>query len=269
MFYEDVLPSTTPRYEYEGIQHCLQILEQWSERSERESRPNPYLIFAIDERSFLECFVNSGESLLTKSWETYDHSSNHVLIKMQSVEHATAAGAFDVIFTLWAHGVRDTPLSSTSTRIVRGHTRTKRADSSWTPRDPPAPRSTKWPTLAVEVAWSEPRAKLQQDVAFWLNESKGEVKAALTITVRAHGRIAIEEWVLPTTGNTTIPYPNQKIEIVRNPGPNCPRIQGQLTLQFRDIFLRDKRGKETDFTLSHSDMEEIGDSVWKFQFNKG
>ncbi|KAJ5812513.1 hypothetical protein N7474_008814 [Penicillium riverlandense] len=270
MFFEEVLPSTTPRYEYEGIQGFLHILEQEQERYEREGSFNPYIIFAIDEHSFLECFVDSEEDLLTKSWETYDHSSHNILIKMETANHAVAAGAFDSIFSTWARRVRDNPLACTARTAVRGHTRTKRADSSWTPVFLPAGRSPKWPTLVLEVAWSERRPKLERDIDFWLRESNGDVKVVLSITVHPCGIISIEKWDLSPTssGNGTAPRPTQKIEIVRKPTPNCPRVKGQIQLQFQDIFLRDKEGTDIDFIISHSDMEEIASQVWGFQFEQ-
>jgi hypothetical protein len=267
MSFEDIFPSTTPRYRYEGIQQCLQILEQEQERLDREGRCDPYLIVnAIDERSFLEL---GSERDLRKSCEAYDHSSHQVLINIAvSSEHAVAGGTFNTIFTIWAHNVINTPLLNTGRRSVRGQTRTKNADLSWTLRDPPGGRSLKWPTLAVEVAFSEPRRKVEQDADFWLRQSGGEVKAVLSITVHRHGKITIEKWDLLPTPAGIAPRPTQTIEIVRNPAPNCPRIQGQLQLQFQDLFLRNKQKEETDFIFSYDDMEEIASDVWRFQFDE-
>ncbi|KAJ6138912.1 hypothetical protein N7471_005398 [Penicillium samsonianum] len=60
--------------------------------------------------------------------------------------------------------------------------------------------------------------------------------------------------------------PTQKIEIVRKPAPNCPKVNGQLKLQFRAIFLREKKGTETDFVLTERDMEHIARLIWAVQF---
>lgn len=247
----------------------LQILEQELERLELESSLNPYIVFTgVDQRSFLECFEDSEESLLTKSWDTYDHSSQQIIIKMPSTNHEIAASAFSQIFFLWARQVRDNPLVATNRATVRGSTRSKEADISWRPLLPPTGRSNKWPTLAVEISWSEQRLKFEQDVDFWLSESNGDVKVALTISVHARGRITIESWELASApaGGVSKPHPTQRIEIVRNPAPNCSPIEGQLTLPFQDIFLRDKQKDETDFTLTHNDMEDIATVVWATQF---
>lgn len=265
---QDYLPSTTPRYDYEGIQRCLAIVEQMVERNEDgKGLSNPYFIINIDERSFLECFVNSEEKLLTLSWESYNHTSQFAILRVEHASNVVAAGAFETIFSAWARRVIDTPISSTNARPVRGHSVTKKADISWTPLDPPGGRSKKWPTLVGEVAWSgsqEARTKLEKDIRFWLEGSGDQVKVVLTITVHDRGRITIEKW-------DTIPvpqFPTQKIEIVDDPAPNCPRVNGQLQVPFRDVFLRekDKKDIEADFVLTENDMEQIARHVWAFQF---
>ncbi|KAJ5669082.1 hypothetical protein N7462_010152 [Penicillium macrosclerotiorum] len=265
MSFQDVLPSTTPRYGYESIQQCLDIVEQELDRFEREEYTrscNPYIIIYIEERDFQECFVNSGERLLTLSWDLYDYTSQATLLKMESRPHAIVASIFDPIILAWAQRAVDTLLVPTSTASVRGSTRNKRPDIFWTPRDPPGGRSTKWPTLVGEVAYSEPRGKLIQDMEFWLNESHGDVKIALTITIHARGRISIEKWKFDRLNR---PRPVQKIEIVRNPAPNCPKVNGRLKIPFRDVFLCEKRGTEADLVFTESDMENIGRYVWAFQ----
>ena len=267
MSWIDGLPSGTPRYKYEGIQQCLRIIEQ--ERYEREASRdldllNPYLVIDIDERSFLECFVNSGENLLTLSWEIYDHSSHFTILKMESGPHSVAAGTFNLIFGIWARGVRDNLIMPTNTKTIHSGAITKRADISWTPFFPAAGRSANWPTFVGEVAYSQTRQSFLQAIEFWLKSSNGDVKTAITIHIRGRGRITIEQWARNQRpdGSMDLRFPEQKIEIQRSPEQNSPRVTGKLTLPFRDIFLRDKKGKETDFVLTRSDMEEIAERVW-------
>ncbi|KAJ5569569.1 uncharacterized protein N7459_008999 [Penicillium hispanicum] len=270
MFLEDILPSTTPRYKYEGIPQCLRILEQEQERHESARSFNPYLIFfAVDESSFLKCFVNSDKSLITQSWEMYDHSSHNVLVKLSTTSLIEAAATFDSIFSTWARRVQNNLLTATSSSPVSTETRSKRADLSWTPAHPPVGRSSQWPTVIVEASWSERRRKLENDVGFWLNKSNGQVKVVLTIAVHPGGRIDIEKWDLPPVpGSKATPCSTQKIEIVRDPAPNTSKVRGRLDVKFQDVFLREKEGTETDFALSHSDMEEIAMKVWASQLEK-
>lgn len=267
MSFEDFLPPTTRRYRYEGYDQCLRVLEQEAERSEREEVAlgcsyNPYFIIDIDECSFLECFVNSGDKLLMLSWESYDHISQSALLKMESSAHAVAAGAFNTIFSAWARRVVDPVLSPTSTRTVRGRSRTKKADISWSPRDMPYGLSNKWLTFVGEVAWSECRTKLHEDMKFWLDNPDSAVNAAITISI-LRDKIMVESWA---RADDEPPSPNQKIEIDRKPLPGCPRVNGQLEIQFSDVFLRERRDGESNFLLTATDMEELAGHIWKYQY---
>ncbi|CAI7678697.1 unnamed protein product [Penicillium pancosmium] len=187
----------------------------------------------IDEDSFLKCFVESDEKLLESSWRSYDYSSQSVLIEMESNEHATAVAAFSAIFSAWTRPVTDTPLAYTASMNVCGESKEKKPDFSWTPLHSPGGRLTDWPILAGEVAWSEPRQKLVQDMKFWLQECHGQVKVALSITVHTCGRISIEKWSVNPGNKYASPIVTQKIEIVREPAPDCSRVAGELTINLR------------------------------------
>lgn len=84
----------------------------------------------VDESSFRESSVNSGDKLPMLSWEIYDHLSQSALLEMKSSAHVVAAGAINTIFSAWAKMVIDPLLSPTGTKSVRGQTRTKKADIS-------------------------------------------------------------------------------------------------------------------------------------------
>ncbi|CAG7953419.1 unnamed protein product [Penicillium salamii] len=104
----------------------------------------------------------------------------------------------------------------------RGQTRTKKADISWIPTKMPNGRSRKWPTLVGEVTCSERHTKLKEEIEFWINKSDSSVNAPITISV-LRDKIMVESW----KGNDNMPpSPNQKIKIVRNPHPGCPRVNG-------------------------------------------
>jgi hypothetical protein len=77
----------------------------------------------------------------------------------------------------------------------------------------PNGRSHKWPTFVGEVASSERRTKLQEDIRLWLDDPDSAVNAAITISV-LRDKIMVESW---ERGYDKAPSPNQKIEILRNP----------------------------------------------------
>ncbi|KAJ5689016.1 hypothetical protein N7462_003408 [Penicillium macrosclerotiorum] len=186
---------------------------------------------------------------------------------MESPAHAVAAGAFNTIFTAWARGVIDPMLSNTSTRTVRGISRTKKADISWTPSEMPSGRSHKWPTFVGEVAWSEHRSKLIEDMRFWLEEPKSSVNVAITISV-LRGRILIERWEFSDNPRLS---PTQTIEIARNPQLGRPQVNGQLEVKFSDVFVREPRAeaREQNFVMTEADMHELANHIWEYQYPVG
>ncbi|KAJ5787135.1 hypothetical protein N7457_002125 [Penicillium paradoxum] len=267
MSFRDLLPLTTRRYRYERYDQCLEILNQECDRLEREEDAlgctySPYFIMDIDERSFRECFVNSEDNLLTLSWDIYDHVFQSALLRMQSRPHAVAVGTFNNIFSAWARRVAEPHLLSINASNVRGQTRSKQSDISWSPRDMPNGRSHKWPTLVGEVAWSEPRTKLQKDIEFWLDDPNSDVNVAITISILRR-KIIVESW---ERRHNKPPAPSQRIEILRNPRPGRPRVNGQLEINFSAVFLRPKRAGESDFVLTATDMDELAADIWTYQY---
>ncbi|KAJ5851867.1 uncharacterized protein N7529_011252 [Penicillium soppii] len=272
MSFQNFLPSNTPRYRYEGYHECLRLFEEEYEKFEHEEDPlgctyNPYFIMDIDERSFLECFVNSGDNLLTLSWEIYDHVYQSTLLRMQSSAHAVAIGTFSTIFAAWARRVTHPILLNTTDRTVRGNSRTKKADISWTPEEVPSGRSHKWPIFVGEVAYSEPRSKLIEDMRFWLEDPESSVNVAITISV-LRGRILIESWEVSDNKPLS---PTQKIEIVRNLQLGCRQVSGRLEIKFSDVFLREPKPttRERNFIMTTADMHELATAIWEFQYSAG
>ncbi|CAG8909513.1 unnamed protein product [Penicillium egyptiacum] len=263
---EEGLPTTTPRYQYQGIKQCLRCFELELERYNRDGQPADYsyIIFDhVDERSFQECFEDeSGESLLTHSFVTYNFISLTIVMKLPTPTHETAHRSFSEIFATWSRG-QESRLVPIGRVTIEGSTRRKCPDSSWKSSIQAPGRDLKWPTILVEVGWSESRAKLREDVLFWLRESTQQVKVALTIEVTRTGNITVEQWELDqNTGGTSVqPIQTMKISRKRLTGPNQYHITGSMDIQFDDCFLRAKRGSETDFHLSNDDMKEIAEAV--------
>jgi hypothetical protein len=265
--YEDVLPSDTPKYEFRGIQDCLQILERrYNQYEEYMGIMNPYIIFIIDDRSFLDCFDNGEERLLRTSWKLYEPSTNHLFIEMPvSTIHEAATGAFEALFIAWAGNDLNHPLVATRAANFRGSSnKNKHPDSGWRPAYSAGGRATDWPTIAVEVAWAERRVQVEEDVKFWLTESNDQVNVAVTVTVHRRGKISVEEW--RSRGQNRAPVPRQKIEIVRHPAPKCSRVSGSFRVPYEKIYTRKKPKNGSDFVLGPQEMESIAFRVWDTQF---
>ncbi|KAJ5153670.1 uncharacterized protein N7500_009109 [Penicillium coprophilum] len=225
MFYQDYLPAA-PKYDFKGVEDCLQILSKPSNMKE-------YVIFTLDERCFLDHFLNSEDQILNK-WESYDPSVNQLLIRMASAPHEVAVNAFNGIFRDWnGKGDDNHPLVPTG-------------------------RGSEWPSIVVEGIWEETREKAADDMRFWLTESEGKVKVALTITVHKRGRLLIEQREMQGACAT----PVQKIDIVRNPAPNCQKVQGHMPLPFEDIKNHPEMKSDEDFVINAQDMEAMAKQVW-------
>lgn len=100
-----------------------------------------------------------------------------------------------------------------------------------------------------------------RDVAFWLTQSSGKVNVVLTVNLHTRGRISIEQWKM----GGRAPVPVQRLEITRKPAPKCEKVRGSMRIPFDEIHLRPKGPRDTDFVVSHQDLEEMADQVWRKQ----
>lgn len=263
------LPSTTPKYQFEGVKQCSAILEKEMERWRHKKKGNPYVVIsAVDERTFLECFIDPSEDLLKNSCMTYDPHRSLVLLRMETLYHAAASDAFIGALSTWSDQMNSI-LLQISRAAIKAPTRTKKADCAARPADLPAGREKLWPSLIVEVRYSEPRTQLQNDMLFWLGESNGEVKVALSITVsRNKDLIIYERWTLlpPQTRSKKSFVTAETLVRMSRPRPKDEpdnvQISGEFKIPFEEIYLRDKAGNETDFTLDHSKLKRMALKIW-------
>ncbi|KAJ5499320.1 hypothetical protein N7453_008371 [Penicillium expansum] len=87
----------------------------------------------IDERPFIECFLDSGESLLRLSWDIYDHTSQSNILEVGSQPHAVAVAALDEVVSTWTRIDESPSILPTGRRGFRGQKITKKPDNSWRP----------------------------------------------------------------------------------------------------------------------------------------
>ncbi|PYH99846.1 hypothetical protein BO71DRAFT_424630 [Aspergillus ellipticus CBS 707.79] len=73
----------------------------------------------------------------------------------------------------------------------------KEPDASWRPTDLLSLRSTKWPTLVLEVGWTEYLARLRYEAKWWLVHSRGEVNVAIV-------RVAEKSRTMSTPTHTSL-----------------------------------------------------------------
>ncbi|KAJ6163665.1 hypothetical protein N7497_003644 [Penicillium chrysogenum] len=201
MFYEDALPPT-PKYEFKGVQDCLQILDQEVEKYEgNRYSSNPYIIFIVDERTFFDCFENpkQREKLLATSVKAYEPSTNHLLLEMESPAHAAARRAFERIFDLWIGVVSSEIRADGSPMNYRGPGgKNKKPDSAFTPIRSILNRH--WPTVVLEVRYAETRSDLENDVKFWLIQAAQNVNVVISVEIfEPAGIVSMKQWKMGET----------------------------------------------------------------------
>ena len=134
------------------------------------------------------------------------------------------------------------------------------------------PRKADWPTIVIESGWSEPLTRLRQDARLWLENSRGDVKIVLLISIgrgaRA-GTMIIEKWENrpvpanpPVTRSRAAQTPTQIQAITVDSNSN--NVNGApLTLEFQKIFLRQAvPPQEHDFTFTAQDLLTFATHFW-------
>lgn len=260
------LPRSTPRYEYQGVKQCLGIFEQEIDRFlDAGGRGNPYVSFSMDKHSFL-ALKNSKEDvkLLTKSVTEYDHTSHILLLEIESTVHSCTSAEFQTVIQGWARGFPEI-LIPLSTAGIDGTDKSKRADGAFQPAILPNHRDRKWPSMIIEVAWNQTRSSIKRDMMFWLGDSRQQVKVALSVTVHQRGQIVVERWRLDERNVLSV---SQTMTIRRDTPRNRPRMTGELTIAFEDIFLKAKELQHTHFTLEPAQLEAMAEIFWTVQFTE-
>jgi len=146
-----------------------------------------------------------------------------------------------------------------------------------------------FPTVIIEVGYSQSWAALRMKMAFWFDISGGDVKIVLVIKPNAAAKqITIEQWKLGNRtsrlGATTTrlssfqlhqPVCVQLITITQNPtigdtdpdrfNPACYDVtRGDLVLDFIDVYLRQPISPETDIIMDERFLQSTAAEYWKY-----
>lgn len=262
------LPLGTSQYRYSGFQHLEQATNQAYDR------------FLRDEQSPIVIFTNLAPAEFKQHQDNlpgrvdYNPSLQLLILTMVSLPHEVASRDFDVLVRGKAQErrVRRAVMSRGST-LTEGRDRSKEADSSWSPSPKylPPGRSTQWPSVALEVAYSESREKVKRDMEYWVNGS-ADVRMGVTIDIKKQtGNIVISSWRrgAPTPPRTpTNPEPEmiQEIRIYRSNQNGKSYVTGDnnLVIPFEHMMLRKPNVDqgEGDFILTRGELLEIAETVW-------
>ncbi|PGH14117.1 hypothetical protein AJ79_03234 [Helicocarpus griseus UAMH5409] len=153
---------------------------------------------------------------------------------------------------------------------VKTSSRQKEPDRSWIPPELPTERTTQWPTVFLEVGYSESKEKLKKDMEYWLNASD-DVRMSISIDIeKGSGNILVSSWrrgiptPLRTSSSNPAPQEIQSVKIERGPAGQQPTLTGHdnITVPFRDLMLRDPQQEEKDFVITREDLLWMADKVW-------
>ncbi|GFF33958.1 hypothetical protein IFM51744_02288 [Aspergillus udagawae] len=259
------LSPTTSEYPYQGMQHFRDIIYKEAAECKHE-----YVIFSnINEQTFIRDFDEPN----SHSYSDFFPQIGILVARMPATEvheeeHAELHNT--LIIKLVNMNVRSQLRSLIGADVVTP-TRTKKHDQSYKPVNMPAGYSGHWPSVVIEVAFSESQSKLANDARWWLNASGGELKTVITIAVQNRRKsITIDKWEgisRPTRGDPgkIVPEVVQKVTITRE-GDDAPvHITGApLVIGFEKLFLRpaEEQKGEGDVVIDHDDLTLIADLTW-------
>lgn len=254
------LPPDTHEYTYPGAQGLEEIVSKEYNRFINHNR-SPFVVFTdvppdeVEDREDFPGRVN------------YSASLQILILYMLSLPHKRCVEDFGIRLAMKAYsmGLYDDIVFRGATR-TKTDDRAKQADRSWGPCSPDP--NALWPTVALEVAFSEPRNRVKTDMAIWLNQSNGEVRMAISIDIeRGSGIIYITSWERGTpTEQTPQPDPEEVQEIKIYPPQNFQQehLSGDdLVIPFKQVMLRDPGNGESDFTFTEDELLGLGRKVWQ------
>ncbi|KAL4786807.1 hypothetical protein BJX76DRAFT_346007 [Aspergillus varians] len=260
------------RYPYQGRDQFLRDFEMERQRYEVDttSEASEWLLLTeVDNETFLNSFIEPvDETTLFTSWSSYDSELELLLVRMtKSGPHETAAEALneEILAAISTMGLKGT-LFKLGSRTQVAPMGKKEPDKSWLPKRLPRGRSSEWPSVVLEVAFSETPKKLQSDVRYWLRASDGNVKLVFTIRIgRQQPKITIETWKSADEAHSR-PHLQQITEISRQTNGRITVSESPLVLGFEDLFLRPPTGaKETDIELDENQLQSIAEEIWALQ----
>ena len=260
---------------YSRLQAFGAALEQLKNNVHYGKTTNQYLIVRDVDEDIMKHIEDRGYKGVRYEW----HGDLEVLfVKVPTRAHETAAAAFgDVItVTTWAMGlplIERQPFGAATFKAAAGTPR-KEGDWSMMPVNV-RPNRGDFPTIVIEVGFSESLRKLRNDARLWFSMSRNDVQIVILIAVRAaNNQIIFEKWALgpvaagrPITRHTPLQLPRaeQEITITRTP-PNTFAITNgtaPLTLEFNRLFLRLPVGGEHDVVYTQAQLIEIAEAIFR------
>lgn len=264
-FLGDLTPSVLPVYQYRDREQLLNTVKQAVATASKATTSEWCLIEHVNNSIFTSEFLPAEEGPFA-SWSSYDAQLDRVLLRMvKSKAHETASETFhDALHDAVKSMGMDRSLRPTGSATHHAAMGGKEADKAWRPIRLPRGRSKDWPSVVLEVAFSESGAKLQSDIRYWLRASGGDVKVVITLQIDQHSpNITIERW--GTQDNTPAGHLYQTVEI-SSKGSKTTTKGSPLVIEFEKLFLRSPaEPRERNIHIDDGDLQFLAESVWDLQ----
>ncbi|PGH29991.1 hypothetical protein GX50_07238 [[Emmonsia] crescens] len=192
---------------------------------------------------------------------TKDQSlTNHLLIiNMPSRDHERTTRYFERLLEGKLNEMRaglSLEVRASGATDVEGTTRKKAPDASYWPHSLPATRSAKWPSLVLEVGYSESASKLRNDASWWLTESQGDVRVMITLKIFRNHRVHLEMWQFRDGAARPRPVMTQETTVTKS--ARGYSASAPMVIRFQDLLLRPPAGNgERDIVLDRDDLQGL------------
>lgn len=252
------LPRDTGQHAYSGLAQMDKIISAELNRCNHEQGSQFIVFTGVSPAQFDEEIVSR------QKWpKDYKPSLETLIIKMPQMPHEVAIQFLAARIAIKANKMGVTrEIMATGQSEIRAPDRVKASAASYRPRF--RPRANKWPTVAIEVAWSESREKVQRDVEWWLNAAEGRVQQAISVDIKRGGNntIYITAWERHSNPEARA-VQNLSIHREGQAGPYV--VGGKLTIPFEHFLLRkpNRETGENDWIFEESELLEMAEEVWE------
>ena len=255
-----------------GIANLQETIDSQSQELRKGVSTQQYLVFQPVTKADRAKIESTRSSIGGHTRMTHYTDSNLLIIKMPTLKHESAHLRLGTKLMLKVvnMGIPEDMLCPCGGTKYPGRVSSKEGDSSYKPSS--REKETDWPSIIFEAGYSESIQHLRSSARWWLENSQGEVKIAVIISIHpADKRLHIEKWGLasPDQGRpatrgtqvqTLIPTQMQEVTILPN---NAISGSLPLVLGFQDIFLRPAIPPESDVTFTAEDLLNWAEAFWK------
>src|SRR5277367_3556778 len=173
-----------PVWIFKTIKNMQEAITSYKEKLEA-SEASPYMIFRLITTNDLLKIERARENGKIDRGVRLTHYMDWdiLILKVPTAKHEAAHRTFSdqLFFEAGLMGLR-WELFNIGAETYKPALMSKEGDSAFKPGSI-RPLDTDWPTIVIESGWSESLTKLREDARRWLENSGGEVKIVLLISI--------------------------------------------------------------------------------------